>query len=85
MTLTIPDLKIEDSPAAFNQQDNVMTLIKKELMDILVCPVDKAELKELTATSQLQCTKCGRKYPVKEGIPVMLVEEAEKPENTEDK
>ena len=56
-----------------------MSLIKKELMEILVCPVDKAELKELEASSQLECTKCGRKYPVKEGIPVMLVDEAEKP------
>ena len=54
-----------------------MSLIKKELMEILVCPVDKAELKELEATSQLECTECGRKYPVKEGIPVMLIDEAE--------
>ena len=57
-----------------------MTLIKKELMDILVCPVDKAELRELSETSQLECTECGRKYPVKDGIPVMLIDEAEKPE-----
>lgn len=54
-----------------------MPIIKKELMDILVCPVDKAELKELEETSQLECTECGRKYPVKEGIPVMLVDEAD--------
>ena len=56
-----------------------MALIKKELMDLLVCPVDKAELKELESSKQLECTECGRKYPVKEGIPVMLVDEAELP------
>ena len=54
-----------------------MALIKKELMDILVCPVDKAELRELEASKQLECIECGRKYPVKDGIPVMLVDEAE--------
>ena len=54
-----------------------MSLIKKELMEILVCPADKAELKELEESSQLQCTECGRKYPVKDGIPVMLIDEAE--------
>jgi uncharacterized protein YbaR (Trm112 family) len=54
---------------------NKMTLIKKELMDILVCPADKAELIEKEETKELECTKCGRKYPVKEGIPVMLVED----------
>jgi len=56
-----------------------MTLIKKELLEILVCPVDKADLKELEATKQLECTECKRKFPVKDGIPVMLVDEAEMP------
>ena len=54
-----------------------MALIKKTLMDILVCPVDKGELKELTTTAQLECKKCKRKYPIKDGIPVMLVDEAD--------
>ena len=54
-----------------------MALLKKELMEILVCPVDKADLKELEETKQLECTECGRKYPVKDGIPVMLVDEAD--------
>jgi uncharacterized protein len=57
-----------------------MALIKKELLEILVCPVDKADLKELETSQQLECSECGRKYPVKDGIPVMLVDEAELPE-----
>ncbi len=56
-----------------------MSLIKKELLDILACPVDKAPLKELEAEKKLLCTECGRKYPVKDGIPVMLIDEAEPP------
>jgi len=47
----------------------------KELLKILACPVCKTdvELKE----EKIVCTKCGRKYPIREGIPVMLIEEAE--------
>ena len=54
-----------------------MSLIDPELAAILVCPVDKADLKEDEAASRLVCSECGRRYPVRDGIPVMLVEEAE--------
>ncbi len=48
--------------------------ISKNLLEILVCPLCrvKVELEE----DYLVCVKCLRKYPVKDGIPVMLVEEA---------
>ncbi|MCX6986287.1 MAG: Trm112 family protein [Lentisphaerae bacterium] len=54
-------------------------MLKKELLDILVCPVDKKPLKELEKEMKLECSACGRKYPVKDGIPVMLIDEAELP------
>jgi uncharacterized protein len=54
-----------------------MSLISKDLMEILVCPADKSELRELEETSQLECKECKRRYPVKDGIPVMLLDEAE--------
>ena len=56
-----------------------MSLIKKELLDILACPADKGELREIENISRLECLKCGLKYPVREGIPVMLLDEAEAP------
>ncbi|MCK9594695.1 MAG: Trm112 family protein [Candidatus Omnitrophica bacterium] len=51
-------------------------MIDKELLDILACPFCKGdvELKE----NKIVCVKCNRKYPVKDGIPVMLIDEAEK-------
>ena len=55
-------------------------MIKKELMEILVCPLDKAELIEREDIQKLECTECGRLYPVRDGIPVMLVDEAELPD-----
>lgn len=51
--------------------------IDKELLDILACPLCKTEVKEEGET--LVCVKCGRSYPVREGIPVMLAEEATLP------
>ena len=59
-----------------------MSMIKKELLDILVCPVDKKPLRELEKEMKLECPICGRKYPVKDGIPVMLIDEAELPGKT---
>ena len=56
-----------------------MSLVKKELLEILACPVDKKPLRELEAEKKLECTACGRKYPVRDGIPVMLKDEAELP------
>ena len=49
--------------------------IDRELLAILACPVDHAPVTE--GPAHLECTACGRRYPVRDGIPVMLVEEAE--------
>ena len=50
--------------------------ISKELLDILVCPLDKAELKMKPDGSGLKCTQCNRVYPIRDDIPVMLIDEA---------
>ena len=49
--------------------------VDKELLEILACPADKAPVKE--EDDWLVCTQCGRRYPVRDGIPVMLLDEAE--------
>ncbi len=51
-------------------------MIKKELLDILACPVCKGEVK--LVENKIVCQKCGRKYPIRDGIPIMLEEEAER-------
>lgn len=58
-------------------------MIDKELLDILACPACKADVVLETANGQekIACTKCKRKYPVREGIPVMLIDEAESDES----
>jgi uncharacterized protein len=50
-----------------------------ELLQILVCPNDRGDLDYLEAEAILACRTCGYRYPVRDGIPVMLIDEAEKP------
>jgi uncharacterized protein len=54
-----------------------VSLIDPMLAEVLVCPVDKADLTEDVEAARLECTECGRRYPVRDGIPIMLVEQAE--------
>ncbi len=53
-------------------------MIDKELLDILACPACKADVK--LEDEKIVCTKCGRRYPIRDGIPIMLIDEAEAPE-----
>ncbi len=45
------------------------------LLEILACPQCKTPVR-LAGGGGLQCAACGRIYPVRDGIPIMLVEEA---------
>jgi hypothetical protein len=54
-------------------------MIDKELMEILCCPACKGDLKEEGDRLICQNPQCGLRYPVREGIPVMLIDQAEKP------
>lgn len=49
------------------------------LLAIVVCPADRAALRVDEPASELVCTACGLAYPVRDGIPVLLVDEARTP------
>ncbi|MCC1496670.1 Trm112 family protein [Alcanivorax sp. 1008] len=51
-------------------------MLDKELLEILVCPVSKAPLIWLEDRNQLACKASGLAYPIRDGIPVLLEEEA---------
>ncbi len=53
-------------------------MLKKELLDILVCPQCKGALEYDTKADELVCHTCKLAYPVKDDIPVMLIDEARK-------
>lgn len=46
------------------------------LLDILVCPVCKGKLDYQKTASELVCSPCKLAFPVRDGIPVMMVDEA---------
>jgi uncharacterized protein YbaR (Trm112 family) len=50
--------------------------IAEELLKILVCPADHAPVRLVQEGAGLQCDQCRRVYPIRDGIPVMLMEEA---------
>jgi len=54
----------------------VRMAINKELLEILACPLCKEEVKLTADENGLKCVKCHRVYPIRNGIPVMLIEEA---------
>lgn len=46
------------------------------LLEILVCPVCKADLDYRKAAQELVCKPCKVAYPIRDDIPVMLIDEA---------
>ena len=50
--------------------------ISKELLDILACPKCKGDIHLNEAGDGLVCEACRLKYPIKDYIPVMLIDEA---------
>lgn len=57
-----------------------MTL-DKELLDILACPNCRGDVEYREAEQLIVCVgTCGYRYPVRDDIPVMLIDEAIKPD-----
>ena len=51
-------------------------MIDKELLDILACPACQADVAHVGDV--IVCVGCGREYPIRNGIPVMLIDEADR-------
>jgi uncharacterized protein YbaR (Trm112 family) len=54
--------------------------VKEELLALLVCPVTRTKLRWDAEAEELVSDEAGMAYPVRDGIPVLLVEEARKVE-----
>ncbi len=53
-------------------------MLDEELLKILVCPACKGELTYDPEKNTLDCHRCRLRYLVKDDVPIMLIEEAEK-------
>ena len=56
-------------------------MIDPELLEILACPDCKASVE--LRDDKICCTGCGKRYRIEDGIPIMLVDEAELPDEKE--
>jgi len=54
-----------------------MSDLDPQLLEIIVCPACRAELE--LVESELVCQGCGLAYPIRDNIPVLLVDEARRP------
>ncbi|MCI5162931.1 MAG: Trm112 family protein [Candidatus Electrothrix sp. AX5] len=50
--------------------------MKKELLDILACPQCKGKIEPSEDKSALLCHACQLSYAIRDGIPIMIIEEA---------
>jgi hypothetical protein len=55
-------------------------MIDEKLLKILACPDCKADV--FLENDKIVCSGCKRRYPIRDGIPIMLIEESERPEGS---
>lgn len=62
-------------------------MVSKELLDILACPSCKKPVQLVDpapgdqAQARLVCSGCGLRYPIRNDIPIMLIDEADPPKS----
>jgi uncharacterized protein len=52
-----------------------VSMLKKDLLDILCCPKCKGDLAYAPEQNTLTCKKCGKVYQIKNDIPIMLLDD----------
>lgn len=75
------DSRFDLAPVGNTGSDSAVSIggkrtISPELLEILACPADKQPV--TLEDDFLVCHSCGRRYPVEDGIPIMLIEEGDK-------
>ena len=58
--------------------------ISQDLLEILACPACKVKVEMKPDGSALKCNQCRRVYPIKDDIPVMLIDEAKIEDGTDE-
>ena len=69
----MPDLAATAPPTA---TATAAVAVDPRLLEVLVCPLTKAPLEYDRAANELISRKAGLAYPIRDGIPIMLPEEA---------
>ncbi len=61
--------------------DERLSKVDPKLLELLVCPLSKARLSFNRDTNELVSEKARLAYPIRDGVPIMLVSEARKIDN----
>ena len=72
---------MSDTPS---QASSSASPVDPKLLELLVCPVTKGPLTYDRARNELVSEKAGLAYPIRDGIPIMLVDEARQIDDTPD-
>lgn len=60
-----------------------MSELAAEVLELLVCPKCHSKLAWDYEAAELVCTGCGLAYPVRDGIPILLLDQARQPGDPE--
>ena len=73
-----PPLPCDKLPTPIQHTSGKVTpmAISQDLLEILACPACKAKVELKPDGSGLKCVECKRVYPIRDDIPVMLIDEA---------
>lgn len=66
----------DETASASEGQQRPLSAVDPKLLDILVCPLTKSTLRYDRERQELVSEQAGLAYPIKDGIPIMLVDEA---------
>jgi uncharacterized protein YbaR (Trm112 family) len=58
-------------------------MISQDLLDILRCPLDPSNARLSLHNEHLECGRCALRFKIKDGFPILVVEEAELPPGCE--
>jgi uncharacterized protein YbaR (Trm112 family) len=58
-------------------------MISPDLLDILRCPLDPSHTRLALEGDRLLCQRCALRFPIRDGFPVLVAEEAELPPGCE--
>jgi uncharacterized protein len=75
MLLSLANSRRAARDSASSKRGTIMA-ISEQLLEILVCPACRAKVELKPDGSGLKCVECKRVYPIREDIPVMLIDEA---------
>jgi uncharacterized protein YbaR (Trm112 family) len=71
-----PDSSFQGLLNQSQTKEGACMAVSPDLLELLVCPVDKAKVELKPDGSGLKCVECKRVYPIRDDTPVMLIDEA---------